>query len=50
MIWGSGVEYNLTGIVYDKRRRGRQKTRITDGIQKLTGMTLARAVQQQEKE
>lgn len=43
VIRGSDIEYDImTGMAYRKIRRGKQKIRITDGIQQLRGMIIAR--------
>ena len=45
VVRAKGMEYDiLTGAMNGKRRRGRQRTRITDGVVQLTGLPLIGAV------
>ena len=45
VVRAAKTEYDLmSGMVFGKRKRGRQKTRVTDGIVTLTNMTLTRAI------
>ena len=45
VVRAAKTEYDLmSGMVFGKRRRGRQKTRVTDGVVTLTDMTLSKAI------
>ena len=45
IVRAAKTEYDLmSGMVFGKRKRGRQKTRVTDGIVVLTEMKLTEAI------